>query len=91
MLNMTLWLTMITYHSLHIKNSCALINVLLCCNGTGRKLGNEGSLKLFYMVFQITIRCGDLHQLVRVDLSQAFNVNRLSILINSMMPLRVVF
>lgn len=75
---------------MHIQNSCALINVFLCCNRTCRKLADESPLELFHMILQITIHCCDLHQLGGINLTQALNVNRASIFVNSMMPLWIV-
>lgn len=66
-----------TYHSLHIQDRCALVNVFLGCNGTSRELNSECPLKLSHMVLKIAIQSCDLQQLVRVNLTQPFYVNRL--------------
>lgn len=81
----------LTYHSLHIQDGCTLINVLLCCNWTSWEFYGKCLLKLLYMVFQISFHGCDLQQLGRIYLAQSLNVNRSSILIHSMIPMRIVF
>lgn len=80
-----------TYHSLHIQNSSALIDVLLCCNGTGSELNSKGPLKLSDMVLHVAVHCGNLQKLVRINLSKFFNVDWTPILINPVMSLWIVF
>ena len=80
-----------TYHSLNINNSCALINVLLCCNRTGWELDIEGPLKLLHVVIQVAVRCCNLQKLVYIDLAKSFEINRPSILINPVISLWILF
>lgn len=79
-----------SYHSLDIKNSCALINLLLCGDGASWELNVESPLKLHNMVVDIPIQSCDLHQLGRVYLTKPFDVHRSSFLVNSMVSLRIV-
>lgn len=78
------------YHSLHIQNGCALIDVLLCSNGTSCKLEIKCPLKLLDMVFDIAIHGCDLHQLGGIYLAQPLNVHWSSIFIHSMMPVGII-
>lgn len=80
----------LTYHPLHIQNSSALINVLLCCYRTRRELDNEGSLEFSNVVLHVAVHCCDLHKFVGINLTKSFNVNRPSILVNSMVSLWII-
>ena len=79
-----------SYHSLDIKNSCALINLLLCSDGASWELNVESPFKLHNMVVDIPIQSCDLHQLGRVYLTKPFDIHRPSFLVNSMVSLRIV-
>lgn len=80
----------ITYHSLHIQNSCALINVFFGRDCTRWHFIIVSPLKLLDMVLQITIHGGNLHELGGINQTKSFNIYRPSILVDAMMPLGIV-
>lgn len=80
----------LTYHSLYIKYSCALIDVPFGSDGASWELIVKGSLKLLNVVLNVAVKCSGLHELGCINLAQPFYINWSSILINPVMSLRIV-
>lgn len=64
--------------------------MLFGCNGTGWKFIDKSPLELLNIVLEIAACSCELQELHRINLTKSFNVNRSPVLVDSMMPLRVV-
>jgi hypothetical protein len=59
-------------------------------NGAGRKLLTKCSLKLMYMVLNISFPCCGLHKLIRFNITEQLDIDRPSILVNPMITMGII-
>lgn len=59
----------LTYHSLYIKYSCALIDMPFGSDGASWELIVKGSLKLLNVVLNVAVKCSGLHELGCINLA----------------------
>ena len=64
--------------------------MLLSSNCAGRKLDHKAPLKLLYMISYISIHACNLHESVRINFPQSFNVNGPAFFINTVITVRVI-
>lgn len=79
-----------TYHSLHIEDAGALVDVLLGSDGACWELDSKAALEFLDVVLDVPVKVGHLHQLVSVDFAKPLKVDRAALLVHSMVALRVV-